>query len=119
MKPPEEFMRLIRESEIVTDPEADEHILHDARNELAKRRQDKTAPLDALITRSILPSRWAMLPLAAAAALILFLLFPWKGDLNGSISWADVQKQLEQVRSVSYKICIWRETPTGEKNTQT
>jgi outer membrane lipoprotein-sorting protein len=67
--------------------------------------------------KSILTLRWAMLPLAAAAALVLFLLFPWKGDLNGSISWADVQKQLEQVRSVSYKICIWRETPTGEQET--
>ncbi len=115
MKPPEEFMRLIRESEIETDLEADERILHDARNELAKRRQDKTAPLDAGIRRSILPSRWAMLPMAAAAVLILFLLFPWKGDLNGSISWADVQKQLVQVRTVSYRGCNWRETSNGEQ----
>jgi len=67
--------------------------------------------------KSILTFRWAMVPLAAAAALVLFLLVPWKGDLNGSISWADVQKQLEQVRTVSYKECSWEETPTGEQKT--
>ena len=52
-----------------------------------------------------------------AAALVFFLLVPWKGDFNGSISWADVQKQLEQVRTVSYKECSWKETPTGEQKT--
>jgi hypothetical protein len=38
--------------------------------------------------KSILTFRWAALPLAAAAVLVLFLLVPWKGDLNSSISWA-------------------------------
>lgn len=65
--------------------------------------------------RRIFSLRWAVLPLAAAAALVLFLLFPWEGDLNGSISWADVQKQLEQVHTVSFKGCIWIGTATGEQ----
>jgi hypothetical protein len=65
--------------------------------------------------KSILTFRWAALPLAAAAALVLFLLVPWKGDLNGSISWADVQKQLVQVRTVSYRGCNWMETSNGEQ----
>jgi outer membrane lipoprotein-sorting protein len=117
MKPPEKFLRLIRESEITTNPEADERILQDARNELAKRLQKRTAPLDAVKRKSILPGRWAMLSLAATAMLILFLLSPWKGDLNGSISWADVQTQLEQIRSVSLKAYGHTEYTTGKQIT--
>ena len=67
--------------------------------------------------KSILTFRWAVLPLAAAAALFLFLLVPWKGDLNGSISWADVQNQLEQVRSLSLKACGHTEYTTGKQST--
>ena len=117
MKPPKELIRLIQQSQITTNPEADERILQDARNELAKRRQKRSTPLDAVKRKSILPSRWAMLSLAATAMLILFLLSPWKGDLNGSISWADVQTQLEQVRSVSLKAYGHTEYTTGKKIT--
>ncbi len=67
--------------------------------------------------KSILIFRWAALPLAAATALVLFVLVPWKGDLNGSISWANVQKQLEQVRSVSLKACGHTEYSTGKQIT--
>jgi hypothetical protein len=35
--------------------------------------------------------------------------------LNGSISWADVQKKLEQVRSVSWKQCIHAENQLGKQ----
>jgi hypothetical protein len=47
-------------------------------------------------------SRWFVLsPLAAAAALALFLTFflPWGSP--GTISWADVQKQLEQIHTMT------------------
>ena len=67
--------------------------------------------------KRVLTFRWALLPLATAAALVLFLLFPWEGDLNGSISWADVQNQLEQVRSLSLKVCGHTEFTTGKQST--
>jgi outer membrane lipoprotein-sorting protein len=65
--------------------------------------------------KSILSSRWTVLPLTAAAALVLLLLVPWKGSLNGSISWADVHKHFEQVRTVSFKVCTWIGNATGEQ----
>ena len=40
-----ELVGLIRESEIITNPEVDYRILQDARNELAKRQQDKVLHL--------------------------------------------------------------------------
>ena len=65
--------------------------------------------------KRIFSFRWAVLPLAAAAALVFFLLVPWKGDLNGSITWADVKKQLEQVRSISYSAYGHIETADGKQ----
>lgn len=50
--------------------------------------------------RDIFSFRWAAWPLAATAALIFFLILPWQSDLNGTISWADVQKHLDQARTL-------------------
>ncbi len=59
--------------------------------------------------------RWSILPLAAAAALIFFIIFPWMGNLSGSITWADVQKQLDQLHSISFRVCVDTEFPEGKK----
>ncbi len=50
--------------------------------------------------------RWVLLPLAAAAVLIFFMIFPWQGNLTGSVTWADVQKYLENVHTFSAKVEI-------------
>ena len=59
--------------------------------------------------------RRALLPLAVAASLIFFLLFLWKGDLNGTISWADVQKHLDNVHTVVLKVKIITSTNDGNR----
>ena len=50
--------------------------------------------------RNLFFLRWSAWPLAATAVLVFFLILPWKSDLNGSISWADVQKHLDQARTL-------------------
>lgn len=66
--------------------------------------------------RKIFYFRWAVLPLAAASALALFIIFPWLGNISGSVTWADVQKQLEHVNSFSFNGCVHTETPAGERS---
>ncbi len=65
--------------------------------------------------RNILSFRRALLPLTAAASLIFFSLFSWNGDLNGTVSWADVQKHLDNVVTVVSKVHIT--TTYGENQT--
>jgi outer membrane lipoprotein-sorting protein len=62
-------------------------------------------------------NRWFILsPLAAAAVSGLFLIFFWPWGSPGTISWADVQKQLEQVHTMTakarYELTIqsWKQT---------
>jgi len=52
--------------------------------------------------KNFLVRRWAILsPLAAAAVLALFLIFFWPGGTPGTISWADVQKCLDQIQTLA------------------
>jgi outer membrane lipoprotein-sorting protein len=61
-------------------------------------------------------SCWFILsPLAAAAALALFLIFFWPSGKQGTISWADVQKQLEQVHTMAFRGFIEISTTTGKQ----
>jgi outer membrane lipoprotein-sorting protein len=62
-------------------------------------------------------NRWFILsPLAAAVVLALFLIFFWPWGAPGTISWADVQKQLAQVHTMTarayYELTIpgWTQT---------
>ncbi|MBN1905248.1 MAG: hypothetical protein JW927_09145 [Deltaproteobacteria bacterium] len=67
--------------------------------------------------KKIFTFRWTALPLAATSALVFFILIPWLGNISGSITWADVQKQLEQFRTMSTKLCAQIEAPgpSGQK----
>jgi outer membrane lipoprotein-sorting protein len=56
--------------------------------------------------KNIFSFRWVVLPLAAAAVLVFFMIFPWQVNLTGSITWADVQKHLENVHTFSAKVEI-------------
>lgn len=63
--------------------------------------------------KNFLLHRWAIMsPLAAAAVLALFLIFFWPGGKQGTISWADVQKKLEQIRTMSAR--SYKEVTTTE-----
>jgi outer membrane lipoprotein-sorting protein len=51
--------------------------------------------------------RWAIVsPLAAAAVLALFLIFFWPSGTPSTISWADVQRQIEQIHTLTARIYI-------------
>lgn len=65
--------------------------------------------------KTIFSFRRALFPLAAAAALIFFLLFPWKGDLNGTVSWADVQMHLDNVHTVVSEVKIVTSNKDGNR----
>jgi outer membrane lipoprotein-sorting protein len=55
--------------------------------------------------KKFLLRRWAIVsPLAAAAVLALFLIFFWPGGKQSAISWADVQKQIEQVHTMTARV---------------
>lgn len=54
--------------------------------------------------------RWIPLPLAAAAVLIFFMIFPWQGNISSSITWADVQKHLDNVHTLSGQVDILKLT---------
>ena len=73
MKTPEKLSRLIRESEIITNPGVDDRILQDARNELAKRQQSGTAP-GGILWRTLMKSKKTSLITASmiVIALIVF-----------------------------------------------
>jgi hypothetical protein len=63
--------------------------------------------------KNFILSRWAIVsPLAAAAALALFLVFFWPGSTPSTISWADVQKKLEQIHTMSAR--SYKEITTTE-----
>ena len=55
--------------------------------------------------------RWIPLALAAAAILILFIIFPWMGNLSGSITWANVQKHFENINTF---VCNKKTVTTGK-----
>ena len=57
--------------------------------------------------------RRTLFPIAVAASLIFFLLFPWKGDLDSTVSWANVQKHLDNVHTVVSKVIISTSTKDG------
>jgi len=60
-------------------------------------------------------SRWFIVsPLAAAAALALFLIFFWPAGTPGTVSWADVQRQLEQVHTMTARFCHEFKAPNGK-----
>ena len=57
------------------------------------------------VKKNFLFRRWAIVsPLATAAVLALYLIFFWPGGSPGTISWADVQRQLEQIHTMTARI---------------
>lgn len=69
--------------------------------------------------KSFFIRRWAIVsPLSAAAVLALLLIIFWPGGTPGTISWADVQKKLEQVHTMTAKMCNEITTTDGERTEQ-
>jgi len=65
--------------------------------------------------KNFLFRRWIIVsPLAAAVVVASFLIFFWPAGTPGTVSWADVQKKLEQVHTMAFKGYIEVST-TAEK----
>ena len=84
MKPPEELKRLIHESKITTGPEADERILHDALNELEKRRRDNREPLDAALWRALMKNKMTKIVTAVVLVIATLAVLQFIGNPFGS-----------------------------------
>ncbi|MBN1905929.1 MAG: hypothetical protein JW927_12610 [Deltaproteobacteria bacterium] len=82
MKTPKEFVRLIRESEIITNPGVDDRILQDARNELAKRQQDRIAPIGVL-WRTLMKTKKTAFITASMIVIVALIVFQFVGNPVG------------------------------------
>ena len=104
MKTPEELVRLIRESEIITDPEVDDRILQDARNELAKRRQDRTAPIGVL-WRTLMKSKKTTFVTASMIVIAALIIFQFVGNMVGpNLTFASVIEPILKAHTAAYDI---------------
>jgi hypothetical protein len=54
------------------------------------------------VKKRILPSRWALWPVAATIVAAVVLIFLWYGNSSKAIAWADVQGRLNQVHTMIY-----------------
>lgn len=82
MKPPKELIRLIQQSQITTGPEADERILQDARNELAKRQQGRTEPIGVL-WRILMKNKKTTFVTASMIVIAALVVFQFVGNPVG------------------------------------
>ena len=53
------------------------------------------------VKKRILPSRWAMWPVAATIIAAVILIVLWYGNSSKAIAWADVQGRLNQVHTMT------------------
>ncbi len=105
MKPAEEIKRLIHESKITTGPEADERILHDALNELEKRRRDKRAPLDAVLWRALMKNKMIRYGTAFVVIIAAVAAFKFIGNPFGTkVTFASVVEPILNANTATYDI---------------
>lgn len=105
MKPPKELKRLIYESEITTGPEADERILHDALNELEKRRRDNRAPLDAALWRALMKNKMIRFGTAFVVIIAAVVAFQFLGNPFGTkLTFANVIAPILNAETATYDI---------------
>ena len=105
MKPPKELKRLLHESEITTGPEADERILHDALNELEKRRRDKQAPLDAVLWRALMKNKMIRFGTAFVVIIAAVIAFQFLGNPFGTkLTFANAIEPILNADTVTYDI---------------
>lgn len=91
-------------------PRMPENLKTRIRSRLAEAEQESCK-------KRILPGRWTVWPLAAAVALVVFLIVFWNGNSPGAIAWADVQEQLNQIHTMTYKAYARISEPMGERIT--
>jgi hypothetical protein len=107
MKPLEEIKRLIHESEITTGPEADERILHDALNELEKRRRDNRAPLDAALWRALMKNKMIRFGTAFAVIIAAVVAFQFLGNPFGTkLTFANAIKPIMDAKTAAFDIVV-------------
>ncbi len=105
MKPPKELKRLIHESEITTGPEADERILHDALNELEKRRRDNRAPLDTVLWRALMKNKIIRFGTAFVVIIAAVVAFQFFGNPFGTkLTFASVVEPILNANTATYDI---------------
>lgn len=107
MKPPEKIKRLIHESKITIGPEADERILHDALNELEKRRRDNRAPLDAVLWRALMKNKMIRFGTAFVVIIAVVAAFQFLGNPFGTkLTFAQAIEPILNADTASYDSVI-------------
>ncbi len=101
--------RLLELGELI--PKMPENVKHRIRTRLIQVAPDSGK-------NRIFSFRWVVLPLAAAAVLIFFMIFPWLGNVSGSITWADVHERLNQVHTLTFSAFAEISEPTGMRITK-
>jgi hypothetical protein len=69
------------------------------------------------VKKRILPSRWALWPVAATVMAAVVLIVLWYGNSSKAIAWADVQGRLNQVHTMTYSALTEIAEPTGMRIT--
>jgi len=67
--------------------------------------------------KRILPSRWALWPVAATIMAAVILIVLWYGNSSKAIAWADVQGRLNQVHTMTLSAITQISEPTGMRIT--
>ncbi len=65
------------------------------------------------VKKRIFPGRWAAWPVAATILAAVILIVLWYGNSSKAIAWADVQKQLMQVHTLTFTARIETSSNTG------
>ncbi len=68
--------------------------------------------------KKIRPGHWTVWPLAATAALVFLLIVFWNDNSPSTIAWADVQEQLNQVHTMTFKAYTRISETTGMRITE-
>jgi hypothetical protein len=107
MKPPKELIRLIKESQITTGPEADERILHDALNEMEKRRRDNRTHLDTVLWRALMKNKMTKFGTAFVVVIAAVVAFQFFGNPFGNnLTFASVIAPILNAKTASYDIVV-------------
>ena len=105
MRPAETIDKLIKKLETKASAELDERVHSEISKALAKSEKTKSAKLEPNIWRIIMKSR--ITKLAAAAVIIIAVLIginQFGGSLDiAGVAWADVVKNVEQIRTSIYR----------------
>ena len=70
------------------------------------------------VKKRILPSRWALWPVAATIMAAVILIVLWYGNSSKAIAWADVQGRLNQVHTLTLSALTGISATTGMRITE-